>query len=200
MRNGILLAGALLASGPIMAMDWTPDGVSASYGQYLKVKSSRDASYNYYRVGLLWDWQSPLYQSENLTVDGYFELAGSSLQSRLNASDDPSPDGKDRATIISFSPVLRVSPSQPLFSNAYPFIDAGIGGAWFSEKDLEKEKKSPINLGSHWLFELRLMAGLAFGKQKQYEVRYGWLHYSNAGLASQNESIDFHAITFGWKW
>lgn len=133
-------------------------------------------------------------------TSSYFELTGSFLQSRLGASDNPSPDGKDKASIISFSPVFRFSSAHPLFGNTVPFVDAGIGGAWFSEKDLEKKKKSPINLGSHWLFEVRIGAGFAFGSHQQYAVSYSWLHYSNAGLARLNESIDFHSVTFAYEW
>lgn len=52
----------------------------------------------------------------------------------------------------------------------------------------------------NWQFEIPMMAGLSFGEQQQYDIRYGWLHYSNAGLHSLNETIDFHAITLGWHW
>lgn len=200
-KKGIFTAGAaIFLPFPVSALDVTPDGLSATYGQYLAAVDGREASYNHYRLGIVWDWHRELYRSDSLVTSSYFELAGSSLQSRLNASDHPSPDGKDRAAVISFSPVFRFSSASPLFANAFPFVDAGVGGAWISEKDLEKKKKSPINLGSHWLFELRLGAGFAFGEEQQYEVSYGWLHYSNAGLASQNESIDFHSVTFAYKW
>ena len=199
MRKGLFYAGIISAmSAPAIAL--TPDGVSATYGQYLPVVSGRKASYNHYRIGLQWDWDKELYRSDSVVTSSYLELAGSSLKSRLNASDNPSPDGKKKATVVSFSPVLRFSSARPLFGNTFPFIDAGIGGAWFSEKDLEKKKKSPINLGSHWLFEVRLGAGFTFGSQQQYAVSYGWLHYSNAGLANLNESIDFHSVTFAYKW
>ena len=190
----------LVVSFQTKALDLSPDGVSVSYGQYLEVVSDRKANYNNYRAALQWDWGNELYRSDSLTLNGYFELAGSSLQSRLSESDNPSPDGHDSATVISFSPVLRFSSTQTVFATMRPFIDIGAGGAWFSEKDLEKKRKSPINMGSHWLFELRLAAGVTFGQNQEYEIHYGWLHYSNANIASQNESIDFHAITFGWRW
>ena len=201
MKKRLLFGSVLpIICTPSVAMDWTPDGITASYGQYLHVKSGRDASYNNYRAGLVWDWDKTFYQSENITVGGYFELTANSWQSKLSASDNPSPDGKDKATAISFTPVFRIASRAPLWGNTRPFADIGIGGAWVSEKDLEKEKKSPINLGSHWQFEIRLMAGVQFGERQQYELRYGWLHYSNANLADLNESIDFHAVTFGWRW
>ena len=201
MKKGFFYTGIMsLLPLPASALDARPDGVSATYGQYLPVVSGRKADYHHYRIGLQWDLDEELYRSDKLVMSGYFELGGSMLKSRLNTSDNPSPEGKDSATVVSFSPVFRFSSAHPLFGNTFPFLEAGLGGAWFSEKDLEKEKTSPINLGSQWLFEVRLGAGLTFGQQQQYVVSYSLLHYSNAGLASLNESIDFHAVTFGVKW
>ncbi|AMO58712.1 hypothetical protein GZ77_17540 [Endozoicomonas montiporae] len=201
MKKGFFYAGMMsLLPFPASALDIRPDGLSASYGQYLPVVSGRKANYDHYRIGIQWDWGDELYRSDSLVMSGYFELGGSALKSRLNASDSPSPEGKDKATVVSFSPVFRFSSAHPLFGNAFPFLDAGVGGAWFSEKDLEKEKKSPINMGSHWLFEVRLGAGFTFGEGQRYSVSYGWLHYSNGGLARLNESIDFHSVSFAYRW
>ena len=69
-----------------------------------------------------------------------------------------------------------------------------------SDPDLKQEHPSGINMGGRWLFELRLMAGFSFGDRQQYDIRYGWFHYSNANLNTLNESMDFHTITLGWRW
>ncbi|OED44246.1 hypothetical protein ACH42_08095 [Endozoicomonas sp. (ex Bugula neritina AB1)] len=196
----ILSLAGVVSSFDVDAIDWSPDGINASYGKYLPVVKSRDADFSNYRVGLVWDWNQPLYQSDRFELGGYFELAGSVWKSNLSASDNPSPDGKHRATAVSFSPVIRLSSRNPVWGTATPFVDVGAGGAWLSEVDLEKEKQSPINMGGHWQFELRLMAGLRFGERQQYEIRYGWMHYSNAYINDLNESIDFHVMTFGWYW
>ena len=201
MKKGIFYAGALWATAsPTFALDWQPDGIYAGYGQYLPVVSGRKADYDNYRLGLVWDWDNNLYQSEQFELGGYFELAGSVWESGLSTSDNPSPDGKDKAAVFSISPVLRLSSTESAQGTVKPFIDIGAGAAWLSEVDLEKEKKSPVNMGGRWQFELRLMAGFLLGEQQQYEFRYGWLHYSNANINDQNESIDFHLITLGWRW
>ena len=201
MRKGFLLAALLWSTAfPALAMDWTPDGMVVSYGRYLSVVNNRDAEYNNYRAGLIWDWNQDWALSDSIKLDGYFELAGSGWKSQLNASDNPSPEGKKSATVVSFSPVLRISPKAPTWGSALPFLDAGVGAAWLSEYDLEKKKNSPINMGGHFQFEVRLLAGVRFGEQQQYEISYGWFHYSNAGLHDQNEAIDFHAIRLGFRW
>ncbi|MGI9275839.1 MAG: acyloxyacyl hydrolase [Endozoicomonas sp.] len=202
MKVGLHLLGLIccLTWGHANAFDLTPDRLNVSYGQYLPVVSDRGAEFNNYRLGLTWNLTDSLYESDSIRLGAYYEVAGSSFQSRLTSSDNPSPDGKDQATVFSFSPVLRLTSSDSLWGTTSPYFDAGVGAAWLSEKDLEKKKKSPINMGGHWQFEIRFMAGLMFGERQQYELGYGWLHYSNAGLNGQNESIDFQAITFGWSW
>ena len=199
--NKLILGLALsIVMLPVKALDLLPDGVNASYGRYLTVVSGRKANFNNYRLGLVWNWDTNLLPSDRVKLDGYFELAGSLWRSGLSASDNPSPDGKDKASVFSISPVFRLSPVNPVWGSAKPFLDAGVGAAWLSEVDLEKEKKSPINMGGHWQFEIRLMAGLQFGERQQYDVSYGWVHYSNAHINKQNESIDFHMLTLGWRW
>ena len=180
------------------AEDLVPDGVNVTYGNYLTVVSGRSADYTNLRLGITWDWKKHFYQSDSMLLSSYFELAASSWKSNLTAKDNPSPDGKDKATAISFSPVLRMA----FMPNAsfHPFIDLGVGAAYLSEKDLEKEKKSPINMGGNWQFEIRAMMGVEFGSERQFELSYGWYHYSNAGLHSLNESIDFHVVTLGYNW
>ncbi|WOG29963.1 acyloxyacyl hydrolase [Endozoicomonas sp. 8E] len=193
-----LSASLLTQTQSVHAEDFVPDGINVSYGHYLDLVSGRSADYTNLRLGITWDWKKDFYQSDSIVLSSYFELAASSWKSHLSASDNPSPDGKDKVTTISFSPVLRMG----FLPNASvrPFIDLGVGAAYLSEQDLEKEKRSPINMGGHSQFEIRLMAGVEFGAHQQFELSYGWFHYSNAGLHSMNESIDFHSVTFGYNW
>lgn len=200
MKKLIWTVALIIMALPVKALDWVPDGINATYGRYLPVVSGRAANFNNYRLGLVWDWDTNLLNSERVRLDGYFELAGSFWKSGLSASDNPSPKGKDKAYVFSLSPVFRLSPVNSVWGSTKPFLDAGVGAGWLSEVDLEKELKSPIEMGGHWQFEIRLMAGLQFGERQQYEISYGWVHYSNAHINKLNESIDFHMVTFGWRW
>ena len=201
MKRCILpVAAALFHTFEAQAVNLSPDGITISYNQYFSLGSDREADFNHYRAGILWDWRKDLYQSRIFRVDSFFELSTSYIDSQLTQADNPSSDGKDNAIIISFSPVFRLSSKILQPYGLKPFIDVGVGGAWFSEEDLDKKLASPINLGSHLLFEIRVMAGLNFGHNMQYEVNYGWLHYSNGDLATMNEAIDFQGITLGMHW
>ncbi len=194
---GIFLLGI---SSITTALDFQPDGVAISYGQYHPVVKNRDADFNKYRLSVIWDIKKGFYQSDSIQLDSYFEVAGSRWKSQLSKADSPSPDGKGNINVFSFSPILRLTSNGSVWGGVSPFLDMGAGAAWLSEVDLEKKKKSPINMGGHWQFELRLMPGIRFGDSNQFELSYGWYHYSNAHINSQNESIDFQVLTFGYKW
>ena len=195
----LLLPAFAFAFQPEALADIKPDGFNLTYGQYLPIRSARNADYDNVRIGLVWEWEEPLYQWDSVQLDGFFELSGSHWNSTLK-SKNKSPNSASEIWAVSFSPVFRVMPIRPLWENVTPFIDAGVGGTWISEKDLEKEKTSPINMGGHFQFEVRLMAGFRFGNEQQYELRYGWIHYSNADLYKHNESMNFHLVTAGWYW
>ena len=143
MLKRYLISILLLLSAPsVLALDLTPDGVSASYGQYLPVVSGREASYHNYRLSLMWDWDQHWYKSDSFNLGGYFELVGGAWQSRLSPSDNPSPEGKKKTSMVSFSPVFRLSSVDKYFGSITPFIDLGAGVAWLSEIDLEGKRKN----------------------------------------------------------
>ena len=187
-----LLLGVL--SGKALSFDLIPDGISISGGKYLQDKANITKA----RVAVRWDWEKDFISSSNWTLDGYFDLGYSQWQSRLSANDEPSPTGADKAWQIGFSPVFRLSP-QTHYAFA-PFLDVGVGLSYQSEKNIEKKLKSPINMGGHTQFEIRTLVGARFGENKNYELSYGWFHYSNAHLHSQNEGLDFQVLGLTLKW
>ncbi len=201
--NGVLsrvMSGAALCAALVLpfnshGLDLTPDGASASYGKNL----SNKANISNTRMSLRWNWDKDfLPNSSSLRLDGYFDLGFSNWRSHLSAKDQPSPDGAGKAWAVGFSPVFRLQPKSS--SSVIPFLDFGVGASYQSEKNLEKKLKSPINMGGHTQFEIRTVAGIQFGAKHQYEVAYGWFHYSNANLHPQNEAIDFQVLSFTLNW
>ena len=187
-------------AGQLQASDLTPDGFTVSYGQYLSSFNSRSASYDLFRLGVNWNISEEVFKGASWKLDSYSQFSASRWNSKLDASDNPSPDGKGQVNVLSFSPVFRLTGFNAQEKSIVPFLDFGVGAAWLSEVDLEKEKKSPINMGGHWQFEIRLVPGIKFGSEKQYALSYGWFHYSNAGINPQNEAMDFHVLSFEASW
>ena len=193
--SGLMLAlGVMVLPLSTQALDLTPDGIAVGYGKYIKSKADLSNT----RVSLQWDWNRDFISSPNWKLGGYFDLAVSNWRSHLSAKDQPSPEGAAKAWAVSFSPVFRFEPETNMM--LAPFFDFGVGASWQSKKDIEKKLKSPINMGGHTQFEIRAVAGVRFGTNKQYELSYGWFHYSNANFHPKNEALDFQMAELGWRW
>ena len=82
-------------------------------------------------------------------------------------------------SIYSIAPVLRWS----FFNNriATPFLQASVGGAAMSSTEIGNR-----NLGSSILFQDQGGIGLAFGPKQTIFATVQAMHYSNAGLSSNN--------------
>lgn len=177
--------------------DWKPDQIRVGYGQFISPFVSRSADIQQYRAGLIWDISENLWESDNLKLKSYAELGLGYWKSTLNPEPALGHLGAKSARQISLSPVLRLVPSQT-GSSLTPFLDIGAGLSYQTEEDLEQQDRSGINMGGRWQFELRLMIGLEFGEKQQFEVSYGWMHYSNAHLEHINEGMDFLTLQVGY--
>jgi len=71
----------------------------------------------------------------------------------------------------------------------YYFFDAGIGVTKLAHSGFEKR-----DLGSQWLFEDKIAAGVGFGKH--FELALSWVHYSNANLASANDGVSMLGVNY----
>ncbi len=193
------LLSSLLCSLSISAahaVNLTPDGLTVGLGSSIHLDNQK-ADLTAYRTSLIWDWNKPLVTFSSWQLGGYFDLALNYWKSNLGSSDTRSP-GASEITAASFTPVFRLEPISN--SGLSVFIDAGVGLSHLSDKDIQQEKQvSAINMGGRSQFETRVMAGVKFGEKQQYEVAYGWYHYSNANLHDINEGIDFQLIHFGWR-
>ena len=190
MEKGLLLACLLFTAvvPKSVAMDWAPDGVALGYGKYLHDR----ADLSDYRASLLWDWNQDWLASPAWRLSGYFDLSLNHWKSHLSQSDQPSPDGASKVWAVSFSPVLRLESVIAAAFNV--FFDGGVGLSYQNKKDIEKKLKSPINMGGHSQFEIRTHVAVRIGGQRQYELAYGWFHYSNANIHAENEGLDFQLV------
>jgi lipid A 3-O-deacylase len=70
-----------------------------------------------------------------------------------------------------------------------PYVEAGIGVAVFSNTQYEDNK-----LGGAFQFEDRLGFGLRFNGGHEVGIRA--THYSNAGLASDNDGVESYSLHY----
>ena len=172
--------------------DWTPDRINLAYGQFFSPLANRQAELDQYRLGINWDLTQALWASSHLLLHSQVELGFSQWRSTL--SNDSWRFGAKKARQISLSPVLRLTGSH----STSPYLDMGLGVSYQSETDLEQKHSSGINMGGNWQFEIRLMLGINLGATP-FSLSYGWLHYSNANLASINEGLDFQTLQLTYR-
>lgn len=153
-------------------------GVSVGYGSGTKEIKG-------YRFNLQRAWGTRIQTENKRRITGYWELGFTKMHNPVTYS---FPTNNDMEA-TSLSLVLRI----PVRVIAQWYFDIGIGGAY-----LTKEQIGTRNLGTKWLFEDRLGAGVLLGERKQYEVGYRLVHYSNGYLAQTNQGLNLHLLILGF--
>jgi lipid A 3-O-deacylase len=128
-----------------------------------------------YRLGLQCDFQRNFSESATGRFTGYWDTAYTYWQGDETASNHS----------LSLAPVFVYEFAGETIK---PYIEAGIGVAFFSDTELEDNK-----LGSSFQFEDRLGFGVRFNGQ---EIGVRALHYSNAGLSSNNDGVENYSLHY----
>ena len=169
------------------------------YGRYIDVAQSHNADLRQYRLGLVWQLSDDVWSSKSARLASYVELGAGYWKSHLDVPYDANRVGADEVRQISLTPMFRLIATEPFAETLFPFLDAGVGVSYQDEEDIEKEQLSGINMGGKFQFEIRLMLGVEFGQKQQFELSYGWMHYSNAHINEINEGMDFQTVQFGYR-
>ena len=178
--------------------DWTPDAIRAGYGQYINLAIQRTADIKQYRLGVVWNISDDLWSSESVRLKSYAELGFGYWKSELNPPYNSLHEGSKVVNQVSLVPMFRFISQNPMAGTVHPFLDIGVGPSYQDQEDIEQGHPSGINTGGKFQFEIRLLAGIEFGSQQQFELSYGWMHYSNANINDINEGLDFQTVQFGY--
>lgn len=128
-----------------------------------------------YRLGAQWNWDKSWMQTDVGRLTGYWD-AGYTYWDGDETSSNHS---------LSFTPVFVYEFAG---ETVKPYIEAGIGVAFFESTELEDN-----DLGSSFQFEDRLGVGLRFSGQ---EVGIRAVHYSNAGLEQPNDGVEAFTLHY----
>ncbi|WP_044873512.1 acyloxyacyl hydrolase [Pseudomonas sp. LFM046] len=128
-----------------------------------------------YRLGAQFDFSSSWFQSDVGRLTGYWDGAYTYWEGDEASSNHS----------LSFSPVFIYEFSG---ETVKPYVEAGIGVAFFENTELEDN-----DLGSSFQFEDRLGVGLRFSGQ---ELGLRATHYSNAGLEQPNDGVEAYTLHY----
>ena len=173
----MLLAATLLAAtGPVLAVDYRPDGASLELG--VGKNGTRMAG-----VGLLWDWDFDRMRPK-AELTAHTEL----LVNRWRY--DAVAGGSDELTQLVLLPSLRIRPGR----GASPwFIEMGIGASYM-DRAYETPRK---HFSTRWNFYDVLGVGHTFGgPQGRHELGLRLVHTSNAGLKNPNPGENFLQLRY----
>ena len=73
-----------------------------------------------------------------------------------------------------------------------PYLDLGLGGAGFTDTHLGDK-----DLGSAFQFTEQIGVGVSI--DQTWSIGYRFSHYSNAGIASDNDGLDLHNVVLEVK-
>jgi len=130
-----------------------------------------------YRLGLQSDWDASWWQTSVGRLTGYWD-GGYTYWS----SSDHGPANNT----LSFAPVFRYEFDGGAVK---PFVEAGIGVALFSKREVGDNK-----LGTAFNFEDRIGFGLRFAGNQEVSIRA--IHYSNAGIKQPNDGIEAYSLNY----
>ncbi len=167
--NRFLALPFVLASGLAMAnfahaAEWTASLGATGQGDMT------------YRIGLSQEWDKRWLASDTGHLTGYWD-AGYTYWEGAEYSG---------AHSLSFSPVFVYEFAG---EGVQPYIELGIGVAFFSKTDVGEQQ-----LGSSFNFEDRLGVGLKLSDTRKVGLRA--IHYSNAGIKNPNDGIESYALFY----
>lgn len=162
-----LVAAVIVVSGGASSATQAAD-FSFSVGQTSESTTT-------YRFGTQFDFNKSWFQSGVGHLTGYWDGAYTYW------------DGDDTSSnhSISLAPVFVYEFAG---ENLRPYVEAGIGVAFFSSTEVENNQ-----LSTSFQFEDRIGAGVRFANQ---EVGIRAIHYSNAGIKNPNDGVESYALHY----
>lgn len=164
----------LLSMGAVVALGL---GVSASANAWdvtLAAGVTREST-EVVRLGLQRDFERSWWQSDTGRLTGYWDAGYTYWFGDKSASNHS----------LSFAPVFVYEFAG---ESVRPYIEAGIGVAFFESTEFEEH-----NLSTSFQFEDRLGFGLRFAGQ---EVGVRAIHYSNAGIKKPNDGAETYTLHY----
>jgi lipid A 3-O-deacylase len=148
-------------------------GISGGYGV------SRD-NIDIYRLGVQKKFSSHWFDSRLGVLSGYFELSCNLWEK-----------SGEKTHGVAFSPVFVYSFNAGRARGITPYVEGGIGAAYIDDYTIAGR-----NLSSNLQFEDRISIGVIIHR---IDLKFGYMHYSNASLKSPNDGIDIWLGTVTWR-
>ncbi len=200
MRKLIALLALLSTFGfgqeaPILDLDdleqqsYTLDELAESGVDGLEIVGGGGEGSDNFRLAIQWAFL------KSRPVGNGWQLSGT-LAANVSEMDSSAVGGEEGGTLtdIGLTPVWSFTSERLRTSYFEPFIEAGIGLHYLSEKEVGiKTFSTNFQFGDH------IGVGANFGPDKRYSMTYQFQHLSNGGIDAPNPGINFHLVAFGYR-
>ena len=140
------------------------------------------------RLGLQTEFEKRWRCESEWPIGGYWEGSLYSMRGQKGAS----LDSHRSLQAVAAAGVIRFERAKETVVG-WPYIELGIGVSWLTQKEIGGR-----NLGIHYQFEDRFGIGFRFGKNREYDIGYKAIHFSNAYIGSHNHGINLHVLSLGY--
>lgn len=139
------------------------------------------------RVAFQKTWDKRWNLNSHWPVSGYWEVSGYTMNAHQYTTRSPK-------HLHAFASAFAFRfEKEESFMLGWPYVELGFGLSWLNKKEIGGRK-----LGMHVLFEDKFGLGIRFGQDKQYDISYKAIHFSNAYIGSVNNGINLHMLIFGF--
>ncbi len=142
-----------------------------------------------YRIAVSWQFM------DRGIAGGAWQLKGA-LTANMSAMDSNVVGGEEGGTLrdTGITPVWTLISQRFANSLLEPFVEAGIGFHYLSEKEVGvKTFSTNFQFGDH------IGLGVKFGPERNYRLTYQFQHLSNGGIDAPNPGINFHLVSLGYQ-
>jgi lipid A 3-O-deacylase len=140
------------------------------------------------RIGFQLEFEKHWRTDTHWPVGGYWEMSVYDMHTHNKAK----PKSHRHLNAAAFAGVLRFERDEPV-SLGWPYLELGLGVSWLSKKEIGGR-----DLGWHFQFEDRFGLGLRFGENREYDLSYRAIHFSNAYMGPCNHGINLHVLVLGY--
>ncbi len=140
------------------------------------------------RLGMQKEFEKHWWTDRTWPISGYWE---GSLYT-LHGKKGPLPNSHHHLDAAALAAVFRFDRAESTVIG-WPYLEVGIGLSLLTQKEIGGR-----NLGMHFQFEDRFGLGVRFGEDREYDIGYKAVHFSNAYLGSSNHGINLHLLMLGY--
>ena len=189
-NNKCLWSLILLIPLSAIGGDRSPGEFALGAGQSFHSKSN----INIYRFSLGGRLFDPTILGENWRLDWLWEASVADWRTDVPDCCNYS-EGHEETLVGAISPIFRLSAPGYFQGAARPYLEFGIGAAWFQHKTLAAYDYSEGELGSHLQFEDRVAIGLELSRWHDVSIEFSVMHYSNADLGDTNDGVNLRMLS-----